>query len=136
MTNTRTVTRSRTFRGATAAALLGAAALVLTACSGSASVADTSWGTLDTRGEPAMTFTADGKAFGTDGCNIVNGTWTEEKGKITFGPLASTMMFCEGVDTWLTGASTAVVEGDKISFSDEEGKKIGSLKKTEFTAPE
>lgn len=135
MMNTRTAPRSRTLRGTAAAALLGAAALVLTACSGSTSVGDTSWGTIDAQGEPAMTFTADGKAFGTDGCNIINGSWTEEKGKVTFGPLASTMMFCEGVDTWLSGASTAVVEGDKITFNDEDGKKIGSLKKTEFTAP-
>ena len=133
--NIRTAPRNLKFRGAAAAALLGAAALVLTACSGTASVADTSWGKLDTRGEPSMTFTKDGGAFGSDGCNVVNGKWTEEKGTVTFGPLASTMMFCEGVDTWLSTATTAVATGDKITFSDEAGKEIGSLKKTEFTAP-
>ncbi|KAM9863616.1 META domain-containing protein [Leucobacter sp. BZR 635] len=131
----RTAPRSLKTRSIAAAALLGAAALLLTACSGSPSVSDTSWGKLDTRGEPSMTFTADGAAHGSDGCNIVNGKWTEEKGTVTFGPLASTMMFCEGVDTWLTGATTAVAEGDKITFSDEDGKELGSLQKTEFTAP-
>lgn len=131
----RTAPRSLKTRGVTAAALLGAAALLLTACSGTASVSDTSWGKLDTRGEASMTFTADGAAHGSDGCNIVNGKWTEEKGTVKLGQLASTMMFCEGVDTWLTGAATAVAEGDTLTFSDEAGKEIGSFKKTEFTAP-
>lgn len=135
MIKTRTAPHNLKLRGAAAAALLGAAALVLTACSGSPSVADTSWGKIDTRGEASMTFTADGGAFGSDGCNVVNGKWSEEKGTVTFGPLASTMMFCEGVDTWLTGATTAVAKGDTITFSDKDGKELGSLPKTEFTAP-
>lgn len=135
MNLTRTAFSSSHRRSVAAAALLGATALLLTACSGAASVADTSWGKLDTRGETSITFTADGGAHGSDGCNIINGKWTEEKGTVTFGPLASTMMACEGVDTWLGGAATAVAEGDKITFSDEDGKEIGSLDKTEFTAP-
>lgn len=136
MIKTRTASSNIKLRGAAAAALLGAAALMLTACSGASSVEDTSWGKLDTRGEPSMTFTADGGAFGSDGCNVVNGKWSEEKGTITFGPLASTMMFCEGVDTWLSTATTAVAKGDTITFSDEAGKEIGTLPKTEFNDPE
>ncbi|GAA1328257.1 META domain-containing protein [Leucobacter albus] len=136
MSTKSTAPSPRIRRGLAASALLGAAALVLTACAGSPSVADTTWGKIDTEGEPAMTFTADGGAHGSDGCNIVNGKWTEKDGKVMLSQLASTMMFCEGVDTWLSQAATAVAKGDTITFNDESGKEIGSLTKAEFTAPE
>lgn len=116
------------------AALLAAAALTLTACSGNgtASIAETSWGNLKKQGEPFVTFEKDGKVHGNDGCNVMNGEWTEKDGTVTFSPLATTMMFCEGVDTWLSGSATAVTKGDKITFSDDQGKEIGSLNKTDF----
>lgn len=122
-------------RGASAAALLGAAALALTGCTAAASVDDTTWGEINSQGKPFMTFTADGGAFGNDGCNVVNGTWKEDKGTVTFGPLASTMMFCEGVDTWLSNATGATVKGNTITFVGEDGKEIGSLEKATFNAP-
>ena len=135
MTNTHTALRPTRFR-AIAVAVAAAAALTLTACSGSpasASVSDTTWGSPDSAGKPFITFTADGKAGGNDGCNIVGGSWTEKDGSVSLDGLFSTMMFCEGVDTWLSTATSAVVEGDTITFSDEKGAEVGSLEKTKFT---
>ncbi|MFC0716086.1 hypothetical protein [Cellulomonas biazotea] len=40
---------------------------------------------------------------------------------------AITSMACEGVDTWLSGASTAEVEGDDLVVRDESGEEIGTL---------
>ena len=128
----RTASSSLLRRGMAPAALLGAAALLLTACSGTTSVADTSWGKPDVQGETAISFAADGSAFGSDGCNLVTGTWKEDKGTITFGPLASTMMYCEGVETWLTDATTATMKGDTITLSDKDGKEVGTLQQTDF----
>ena len=43
-----------------------------------------------------LTFTTDGKvAIHTD-CNQASGTYAKHAGKITFGPLMSTLMYCEG----------------------------------------
>ena len=125
---------------AAAGALLAAAAFTLAGCASSAdtpaTVADTTWGTPDTEGKPVITFAADGGLGGNDGCNVFGGSWSETKDGVKIEDVVSTMMFCEGVDTWLSTATTAVATGDKITFSDEAGKEIGSLKKTEFTAPE
>lgn len=44
-----------------------------------------------------ITFTADGKVSGTTDCNSFGGQYTlGSDGVITFGPFASTLMFCEG----------------------------------------
>lgn len=122
------------------AALVVAAAFALAGCSGGAdapvSVADTTWGTPDTEGKPVITFTADGGLGGNDGCNVFGGNWSETQNGVEISDVFSTMMFCEGVDTWLTEANAAVVDGDTITFSDEDGKELGSLDKSEFTAPE
>jgi len=45
--------------------------------------------------------------------------------------MGSTMMYCEGVDTWLTQGTTAVVQGDALVVSDEDGKEIGTLDRKE-----
>ena len=48
-------------------------------------------------------------------------------GSIVFGPLASTRMACDGVDTWLQHASTAVITGDLMEIFDDGGAPIGEL---------
>jgi len=50
-------------------------------------------------------------------------------GLFEFGPFAATMMACGDVDTWLSGASSATVDGDTMSVLDEKGKEIGTLEK-------
>ena len=42
-----------------------------------------------------ITFSKDGKVSGTTDCNGFGGTYTLNGGELSFGPLASTLMFCE-----------------------------------------
>ncbi|WP_456824234.1 META domain-containing protein [Cellulomonas sp. P5_E12] len=72
-----------------------------------------------------------GTVSGSDGCNQLNGTWKIDGSTIEFGPFAATMMACDGVDTWLSGASSATVSGDVLTVLDDGGKKIGTLEKTD-----
>ncbi len=44
----------------------------------------------------SITFGKDGSIKGTTDCNTYFGKYTETSGKISFGPLGSTKMFCEG----------------------------------------
>jgi len=71
-----------------------------------------------------------GSVSGSDGCNQLNGTWKIDGSTIEFGPFAATMMACEGVDTWLSGATSATVSGDEMTVLDDGGKEIGTLSKT------
>ena len=70
-----------------------------------------------------------GTVTGSDGCNQLNGTWKVDGSEVEFGPFAATMMACEDVDTWLSGASSATVDGDEMTVLDENGKEVGTLKK-------
>ncbi|MFV0432791.1 MAG: META domain-containing protein [Leucobacter sp.] len=131
--------------------LLSAAAttglLALAACSSPAagdSVVGT-WGDPDAAEKPSLTFEvgsseddttldaeavkaeAAGEYHGTDGCNQLGGSWAADGDDIDLGAMRSTMMFCEGVDTWLSQASTAKLSGDKLTILDESGKEIGTL---------
>lgn len=45
----------------------------------------------------------------------------------TFINVASTMMFCEDVDTWLSGLDTGVLDGGTLHIHDAGGTEIGSL---------
>lgn len=122
-------TRAVTSRATAPAALgvLAAAALLLTACSGGpASVSGTTWGTPDATGETSITFKADGSVSGSDGCNVVGGDWKESDDTIEL-TLLSTMMYCEGVDMWLTESRTAELRGDRLVFLGEDGSEVGSL---------
>jgi putative lipoprotein len=44
--------------------------------------------------KPTIEFAADGNVSGTTGCNQYNGTYTVDGKKITFSPLASTLVAC------------------------------------------
>ncbi|PPG32360.1 META domain-containing protein [Pseudoclavibacter sp. RFBB5] len=110
-------------------AVAAAALLLLTGCAAPAASAAGTWGTPNSsgQGEPGLNLADDGKVTGNDGCNRLMGEWTETDGTVEFGALASTMMFCEGVDTWLLGASTAEVDGDSLVVFNEAGDQIGTL---------
>lgn len=43
-----------------------------------------------------ITFEADGSVYGTTDCNNFFGTYEAQANTISFGPLGSTLMFCEG----------------------------------------
>ena len=86
------------------------------------------WGSSAT-GKPSLTFVSDGTLSGTDGCNTLTGTWKDSNGRAEFGPLASTMMACPDVDTWLSHATEARVDGDSLNVYGESGSQIGVLPK-------
>lgn len=77
--------------------------------------------------KPYLELSKDGTVSGTDGCNRLMGSWTFDGSRISFEPLASTRMACQGVDTWLAAAASATLEGDTLAVFDADGKPIGSL---------
>lgn len=103
-------------------------AVSLAACSsaGKSSVVGT-WGAPDDSGEPSLTLESDGRLFGTDGCNRMTGSYEADGAELTFGPIATTMMYCEGVDTWLSTANSASVSGATLTLFDQSGTQIGTL---------
>ncbi|MGP5723361.1 META domain-containing protein [Corynebacterium casei] len=84
------------------------------------------WGT-DEPGQPHLQLVADGTVTGTDGCNRLMGKWTLEEDIIHFKQMVSTMMYCEGVDTWLSGAASAKAHGDSLLVFGRGGVEIGTL---------
>jgi heat shock protein HslJ len=71
--------------------------------SASATLSGTAWTAtsvggafVDANSPPTMDFGADGKVSGTTGCNQYSGTYEVDGNEIAVGPLAMTMMLCEG----------------------------------------
>ena len=65
-------------------------------------------------GDFTLVFTKDGKVSGKTDCNSFGGTYEFSSGTITFGPLASTLMYCEGSQEadfikMLTNSTSSVV---------------------------
>ena len=85
------------------------------------------WGKPDVEGQPSLILDEDGGVGGNDGCNVIFGDYTADGDTVTFGVLGSTLMYCEGVDVWLTQAKTAKLDGDRLVLSDENGAEIGTL---------
>ena len=54
------------------------------------------WKTRTDGVKQTVTFDSEGKVYGDAGCNRFTGGYTVTNGRIKIGPLASTMMFCEG----------------------------------------
>jgi len=79
--------------------------------------------------EVFLTFT-DGKVTGKDGCNNLMGSWSAgADDAVVLSGLASTMMYCEGVDTWLSKAVGLTLNGDSAVVVDDTGAQIGTLTK-------
>lgn len=109
----------------------GAASLLLAAttvgCSGSSAIVPAgTWGETGDQ-KPVLVLSKDGGLSGTDGCNNLSGDWKLEGDKVTFGPVAMTLMACEGVDTWLSSLSSATISGDTMTVLNEAGATIGEL---------
>lgn len=76
----------------------------LAACSGAApstDLKDTSWVLVEISGQPVVAGSSPTLSFeeeqagGNGSCNSFGGEYTLDNGKLTFGPLVSTMMYCE-----------------------------------------
>ena len=97
----------------------------------SAGEAAGTWGDAGDSAEPSLVLDEDGALSGTDGCNQLSGAWTDDDDTITFDNVASTMMACEDVDTWLSKLSTGTVSGDTLTVYNARGKEIGTLERSE-----
>lgn len=108
-----------------------AASLLLVGCSTGGSTESGPAGTWGPGGDgqPQLVLDEDGTLSGTDGCNNLIGNWTQKDDVVDFGEVASTMMFCEGVDTWLVSLKTGTVDGNTITILDADGATIGTLEK-------
>lgn len=84
------------------------------------------WGSAEP-GQSQLRFEEDGSVTGTDGCNRLAGKWSLENEVVTFEQMISTMMYCEGVDTWLSAAASARVHGKALHVYDRTGQEIGTL---------
>ena len=111
-----------------AASGVALATLALAACASGSSAFTGSRGTEEA-GQPSLTIAADGSFNGTDGCNSMVGKGTFNGDTFEFGEFASTMMACEGIDTWLSAAGTATVSGGKLAVAASDGTEIGTLAK-------
>ena len=136
----RTPTLAGTILLAAALALSGCAGVVDAGGGGSASATASAkgsssesavgeWGDVDDSAQPSLVLAKDGTLTGTDGCNQLNGGWTQEGDTVTFSNVASTMMMCADVDTWLAGLDTAKVDGSTMTVYGPAGRKIGTLER-------
>lgn len=115
------------------ATLLVAAAALLASCADSsgspAPSVEGSWGDVSDSSAPSLDFAAGGRVSGTDGCNRLMGHWTQDGATVTLIDMASTMMFCQEIDTWLSTAATAEIDGETLALFNENGDQIGTLQR-------
>ncbi|WP_456846680.1 META domain-containing protein [Cellulomonas sp. P5_C6] len=85
------------------------------------------WSQTDTEPPVDLELVDGGTVSGSDGCNQLNGTWKIDGSEVQFGPFAATMKVCDNVDTWLSAAASANVDGDQMTVYNEDHKEIGAL---------
>jgi heat shock protein HslJ len=59
---------------------------------------------------PTVSFSGDGTVSGNAGCNTFSGTYTIDGSTLTFGPLATTRIACEGAAGTLEAAYVAALQ--------------------------
>lgn len=115
--------------------ILLAAAMLLASCADTpgspAPSVEGSWGDTNDSSSPSLEFAAGGRVSGTDGCNRLMGHWAQDGTSVTLSGMAATMMYCEGVDTWLSAAATAEIDADggSLALFNEAGDPIGTLER-------
>lgn len=122
-----TVAMRRTSRLGLAAGIALAVPLLVSGCTSSPSPVGT-WGST-AEGEPHLIIAEDGSLGGNDGCNTMFGNWEADGDGLVFSDVGGTLMFCEGVDTWLSDMRTATIDGDTIRILGEGGEELGTLAK-------
>lgn len=126
--------------------LLVLSSVLLAACSGGSANSVVGTWRLDSYGSPgsiapaapdvdtSIVFKGDGKIEGNVGCNGFGGDYTVDASAnaITFGPIVSTLMFCEGpvgdqettTLNVLAGTASYVIEGDTLTITSEDGNEV------------
>ncbi len=87
------------------------------------------WNEPDSKPLVDLLFLKNGTVSGSDGCNQLNGTWKISGSTVELGPFTATMMACGDVDTWLSGATSATIDGKTMTVLGDSDKKIGTLEK-------
>ena len=86
------------------------------------------WVESNTPTAPFLSISADRTFTGNDGCNNIFGSWSTEDGDVTvFSEVGTTLMACEGVDTWLSALARATVRAGTMTVQSEDGTTIGQL---------
>jgi len=124
--------------------LFALAGLLLAACSPAASASPLGEWTLVSYGDPSsptpaapgvetsIEFKADGTVSGNVGCNGFGGDYQVDGSAITFGPIVSTLMFCEGPVGEQESATLAVfvetagfqVNGETLTITSADGSSV------------
>ncbi|MBC7308436.1 MAG: META domain-containing protein [Actinomycetales bacterium] len=86
------------------------------------------WG-LAEPGQPSLELHPDGNFTGTDGCNRIGGSWRLDGDQVVFSDVFTTLMACEGVDTWLSRLATATVTEEFLVVRDQGASRIGTLQR-------
>lgn len=125
----------RGLRGVVSVGAVLLAAGMLAACSAPAlgeRVLGT-WGEGAGVADPHLVFSDDGRVSGSDGCNSLSGSWSVQDDAVVVSDVASTLMACPGVDTWLRGIAQATLsdDGGRLSVTDDTGTRIGTLDRAE-----
>ncbi len=86
------------------------------------------WG-LEERGQASLNFVHDDfRVYGSDGCNRLMGSWALlDDGSVELKQMVSTMMLCQDVDTWMTGAATVRVVEGVLVVSNPEHTVLGPM---------
>jgi heat shock protein HslJ len=82
--------------------------------------------------ETSIEFDSEGRMGGNVGCNGFGGDYTMDGETITFGPIMSTMMFCEGpigeqemgTLAVFQGSATFVLDGDTLTITSADGNSV------------
>lgn len=85
------------------------------------------WVEENTPTSPFLSISADRTFTGNDGCNNIFGSWDFKDEVTTFSGVGSTRMFCEGVDTWLSGLAQGTVRAGVMTLQSGDGTVIGQL---------
>lgn len=110
------------------ALVAGCALLMLTGCA-SGQKPEGTWDANSPDPKPSLSLENGGQLSGTDGCNRLTGSWKINGSTVEFGQVASTRMFCQGVDDWLSRLHTASIDGDTMTVLDASGATLGTLKR-------
>jgi heat shock protein HslJ len=76
-----------------------------------------------------LTFDADGKVAGTDGCNPAGGTYRLDGGQVTFALDLTTLKACSGVTVSFLKLRSATIQGDTMTTFASDGSEIVTLRR-------
>ncbi|MYM20391.1 META domain-containing protein [Brevibacterium sp. 5221] len=85
------------------------------------------WGS-DEKSHPYLTFSADGRVEGTDGCNGIFTSYEQTNDGAELEPYISTRRACVGIDPWLKDVTRVAMNGDElVAYSGSD--RLGVLKR-------